>query len=75
MCAMQEELGQFERNKVWQIVLRLTDRSVIGILLVYRNKLDDQGNVVRNNIRLVIKSYNRQEGINYDEAFAPVAKL
>ena len=73
--AMQEELHQFERNKVWRLVPRPKDRSVIGTKWVFRNKLDDKGQVTRNKARLVVKGYNQQEGIDYDETFAPVARL
>ncbi|CAM8987895.1 unnamed protein product [Rhodiola kirilowii] len=73
--AMQEELHQFERNKVWRLVPRPQDKNVIGTKWVFRNKMDDKGVVVRNKARLVVKGYNQQEGIDYDETFAPVARL
>ncbi|CAM8908641.1 unnamed protein product [Rhodiola kirilowii] len=72
---MQEELHQFERNKVWRLVPRSEDKNMIGTKWVFRNKLDDKGVVVRNQARLVVKGYNQQEGIDYDETFAPVARL
>ncbi|CAM8987034.1 unnamed protein product [Rhodiola kirilowii] len=72
---MHEELHQFERDKVWRLVLRLAGRTIIGTKWVFKNKLDDKGQVVRNKARLVVKGYNQQEGINYDETFAPVARL
>ena len=75
ITAMQEELHQFERNKVWRLVPRPPDRPVIGAKWVFRNKLDDQGTITRNKARLVAKGYNQQEGIDYDETFAPVARL
>ena len=43
--------------------------------MVFRNKLDDSGNIVTNKARLVVQGYNQQEGIDYDETFAPVARL
>src|SRR6185295_19239078 len=72
---MQEELLQFERNKVWRLVPCPKDRDIIGNRWVIRNKLDDLGTVVRNKARLVTQGYNQQEGIDYDETFAPVARL
>ncbi|CAM8999605.1 unnamed protein product [Rhodiola kirilowii] len=72
---MQEELHQFERNKVWRLVPRPQDKNVIGTKWVFRNKMDDKGVVVRNKARLVVNGYNQQEGIDYDETFAPVARL
>ena len=58
MMAMQEELNQFERNQVWELVPRRTHQSIIGTKWVYRNKLDEHGTVVRNKARLVAKDYN-----------------
>ncbi|XP_074283797.1 uncharacterized protein LOC141608335 [Silene latifolia] len=75
VIAMQEELNQFERSKVWHLEPRPRDRSVIGTKWVFRNKLDDAGKIVRNKARLVVQGYNQQEGIDYDETFAPVARL
>ncbi|CAM8972258.1 unnamed protein product [Rhodiola kirilowii] len=72
---MQEELHQFERNKVWRLVCRPKDKNVIGTKWVFRNKMDDKGVVVRNKARLVVKGHNQQEGIDYDETFASVARL
>jgi len=73
--AMKEELSQFERNEVWNLVSKPQDQSIIGTRWVFRNKLDEEGKVVRNKARLVAQGYNKQEGIDYDETFAPVARL
>ena len=75
IMAMQDELNQFERNKVWHLVPRPSHQSVIGTKWVFRNKLDESGLVVRNKARLVAQGYNQEEGIDYDETFAPVARL
>ncbi|CAM8990809.1 unnamed protein product [Rhodiola kirilowii] len=72
---MHEELHQFERNKVWRLVPRPTERTIIETKWVFKNKLDDMGQVVWNKARLVVKGYNQQEGIDYDETFTPVARL
>jgi len=73
--AMKEELSQFERNKVWNLVPNDQGKTIIGTRWVFRNELDEEGKVVRNKARLVAQGYNQQEGIDYDETFAPVARL
>ena len=75
IAAMQEELHQFERNKVWHLVPKPTDRTIIGTKWVFRNKLDESGTVTRNKARLVVQGYNQEEGIDYEEPFAPVARI
>ena len=75
VTAMQEKLNEFERNKVWQLVPRPKNRSVVGTKWMFRNKSDADGIVIRNKARLVAKGYSQQEGIDYDETFAHVARL
>ncbi|GKB20703.1 retrovirus-related pol polyprotein from transposon TNT 1-94 [Tanacetum coccineum] len=75
VMAMQEELNQFKTNDVWELVLSPMDMTIIGTKWVYRNKLDENGVVTRNKARLVAQGYNQQEGINYDETYALVARL
>nr|GEU80847.1 copia protein [Tanacetum cinerariifolium] len=50
-------------------------KTPIGTKWVYRNKLDENGVVTRNKARLVVQGYNQQEGIDYDETYAPIARL
>ncbi|GKB48950.1 zf-CCHC domain-containing protein [Tanacetum coccineum] len=75
VVAMQEELNQFIANDVWELVPLPISQSVIGTKWVFRNKLDENGIVSRNKARLVAQGYNQQEGIYYDETYAPVARL
>lgn len=72
---MQEELNQFTRSKVWKLVPPPPDSSTIGTKWVFHNKLDESGTVVRNKARLVAQGYTQMEGIDYDETYAPVARL
>ncbi|KAI3505861.1 hypothetical protein L1887_28170 [Cichorium endivia] len=73
--AMQDELNEFERNKVWRLVPTPEKASVLGMKWVFRNKLEKEGNVIRNKARLVVKGYCQEEGIDYEETFALVARL
>ncbi|KAH9801429.1 hypothetical protein KPL71_001026 [Citrus sinensis] len=75
IMAMQEELNQFERNNVWELVSNPEHQSIIGTKWVFRNKMDESGVVVRNKARLVAQGYNKEEEIDFDETFAPVARL
>ncbi|GJW08699.1 retrovirus-related pol polyprotein from transposon TNT 1-94 [Tanacetum coccineum] len=75
VMVMQEELNQFKTNNVWELVLNPMDMDIIGTKWVYRNKLDENGVVTRNKSRLIAQGYNQQEGIDYDETYAPVARL
>ena len=75
ISAMQEELGQFERNDVWDLVPRPSDVNVIGTKWIFKNKTDEKGNITRNKARLVAQGYTQIEGIDFDETFAPVARL
>ncbi|GJY46661.1 putative ribonuclease H-like domain-containing protein, partial [Tanacetum coccineum] len=73
--AMQEELLQFKLQQVWVLVDLPYGMKVIGTKWVYRNKRDERGVVVRNKARLVAQGYTQEEGIDYDEVFAPVARI
>ncbi|GJV66470.1 retrovirus-related pol polyprotein from transposon TNT 1-94 [Tanacetum coccineum] len=75
IVAMQEELNQFIANDVWELVLQPRNMKIIGTKWVFRNKLDENGIVSQNKARLVDQGYNQQEGIDYDETYAPVARL
>ncbi|GJX13884.1 putative ribonuclease H-like domain-containing protein [Tanacetum coccineum] len=73
--AMQEELLQFQIQKVWVLVDLPYGKKAIGTKWVYQNKKDERGVVVRNKARLVAQGHRQEEGIDYDEVFAPVARL
>ncbi|GJS49580.1 putative ribonuclease H-like domain-containing protein [Tanacetum coccineum] len=73
--AMQEELLQFQLQKVWTLVNLPNGKRAIGTKWVFRNKKDERGIVVRNKARLVAQGYTQEEGIDYDEVFAPVARI
>jgi hypothetical protein len=74
VVAMQEELNKFTRNEVWHLVPR-PNQNVVGTKWVFRNKQDEHGVVTRNKTRLVAKGYSQVEGLDFDETYAPVARL
>nr|GEV19512.1 hypothetical protein [Tanacetum cinerariifolium] len=73
--AMQGELLQFKMQKVWILVDLPHGKRAIGTKWVYRNKKDEIGIVVRNKARLVTQGHTQEKGIDYKEAFAPVARI
>ncbi|GJY30707.1 putative ribonuclease H-like domain-containing protein [Tanacetum coccineum] len=73
--AMQDELPQFSLQKVWRLVDLPKGKHAIGTKWVYRNKKDKRGIVVRNKARVVTQGYTQEEGIDYDEVFAHVARI
>jgi hypothetical protein len=72
---MHEELENFERNQVWTLVEPPRDVNVIGTKWVFKNKQGEDGEVVRNKARLVAQCFSQVEGLDFGEAFAPVAHL
>nr|GFA85154.1 putative reverse transcriptase, RNA-dependent DNA polymerase [Tanacetum cinerariifolium] len=73
--AMQEELMLYKLQKVWTLVDLPNGKRAIGTKWVFRNKKDERGIVVRNKARLVAQGYTQEEGIDYDEVFALVARI
>jgi hypothetical protein len=71
---MQEELNNFTRNDVWQLVPR-PNQNVVGTKWVFHNKQDEHGVVTRNKAQLVAKGYSQVEGLDFGETYAPVARL
>ncbi|GAB2299005.1 hypothetical protein Dimus_038546 [Dionaea muscipula] len=57
IIAMQEELNEFERNQVWELVPRPKHQNVVGTKWVFRNKMDENCIIVRNKARLVAQDY------------------
>nr|GFB91042.1 hypothetical protein [Tanacetum cinerariifolium] len=75
ISAMQEELDQFARLKVWRLVPRPEGKTIIKTKWIFKNKKDESSMVIRNKASLVAVGYFQQEGIDYDETFAPVARI
>ncbi|GKE47515.1 retrovirus-related pol polyprotein from transposon TNT 1-94 [Tanacetum coccineum] len=72
---MQEELNEFERLEVWELVPSLDKVMVITLKWIYKVKLDELGGILKNKARLVARGYLQEEGIDFEESFAPVARL
>ncbi|GKC63023.1 gag-pol polyprotein [Tanacetum coccineum] len=72
---MQEELHQFNRLDVWELVDRPLCKNVTSIKWLWKNKRDEENTVIRNKARLVAKGYGQKEGNNFEESFALVARL
>nr|GEV87986.1 retrovirus-related Pol polyprotein from transposon TNT 1-94 [Tanacetum cinerariifolium] len=73
--SMQEELHQFDRLDVWELVDRPLCINVINLKWLWKNKRDEENTVIRNKSRLVAKGYAQKEGVDFEESFAPVARL
>jgi len=72
---MQEELNQFKRSEVWDLVPRPEGMNVIGTKWIYKNKSDENGTVTRNKARLVAQGYTQIEVLDFDDTFSPIARL
>nr|GEV05565.1 Gag-Pol polyprotein [Tanacetum cinerariifolium] len=73
--SMQEELHQFDRLDVWELVDRPLCKNIINMKCLWKNKRDEENTVIRNKSRLVAKGYAQKEGVDFEESFAPVARL
>ncbi|GKF25226.1 retrovirus-related pol polyprotein from transposon TNT 1-94 [Tanacetum coccineum] len=73
--AMQEKLHEFDLLEVWELILRPNKVMVITLKWIYKVKLDEMGGILKNKSRLVDLGYRQEEGIYFEESFAPVARL
>ncbi|GJX50463.1 retrovirus-related pol polyprotein from transposon TNT 1-94 [Tanacetum coccineum] len=73
--AMQDEIHEFDRLQVWELVPQPDCVMIIALKWIYKVKLDEYGDVLKNKARLVAKGYRQEEGIDFEESFAPVARI
>ncbi|GJY61657.1 retrovirus-related pol polyprotein from transposon TNT 1-94 [Tanacetum coccineum] len=73
--AMHEELHQFDKPQVWELVDKPFGKTLIKLKWLWKNKKDEDQAVIHNKVRLVAKGYAQEEGIDFEESFAPVARL
>ncbi|GJU73749.1 retrovirus-related pol polyprotein from transposon TNT 1-94 [Tanacetum coccineum] len=73
--AMQDEIHEFDRLQVWELVPPPDYVMIISLRWIYKVKLDEYGDVLKNKARLVAKGYRQEEGIDFEESFVPVARI
>ena len=73
--AMQDEIHEFDRLDVWELVPAPDCAMIIALKWIFKVKLDEHGDVLKNKARLVAKGYRQEEGIDFEESFAPVAQI
>nr|GEV75124.1 Gag-Pol polyprotein [Tanacetum cinerariifolium] len=73
--AMQDEIHEFDRLQVWELVPQLDCVMIVALKWIYKVKLDEYGDYLKNKARLVAKGYRQEEGIDFEESFAPVARI
>ena len=72
---MEEEMFQIEKNETWELVPRPKDKNIIGTKWVFKNKMNEDGQIIRNKARLVCKGYSQIEGIDFEETSTPISRL
>nr|GEY38040.1 Gag-Pol polyprotein [Tanacetum cinerariifolium] len=73
--AMQDEIHEFDRLQVWELVPQPDRVMIIALSWIYKVKLDEYGDVLKNKARLMAKGYRQGEGIDFEESFAPVPRI
>nr|GEX18861.1 retrovirus-related Pol polyprotein from transposon TNT 1-94 [Tanacetum cinerariifolium] len=73
--AMQEEIHEFDPLQVWELVPKPYCVMIIALKWIYKVKLDEYGDVLKNTTRLVVKGYQQDKGIDFEESFAPVSRI
>nr|GEZ09355.1 retrovirus-related Pol polyprotein from transposon TNT 1-94 [Tanacetum cinerariifolium] len=71
----QEELLQFKRMNVWVLVPIPDNIYPLTLKWIFKNKHDEEQTVIRNKSRLVVRGYRQEEGLDFEESFAPVARM
>ena len=68
-------MSQIEKNETWELVPRPKDKNIIGTKWMFKNKMNEDGQIIINKASLVCKGYSQIEGINFKETFVSVARL
>jgi hypothetical protein len=72
---MNEEIDQIEKSQTWELVPRHKDKNVVGTNWIFKNKLNENGKIIKNKARIVCKGYAQVEGIEFGETFSPIERL
>nr|GEX75493.1 retrovirus-related Pol polyprotein from transposon TNT 1-94 [Tanacetum cinerariifolium] len=72
---MKDEIREFDQLQVWELVPQPDCIMIIALKWIYKVKLDEYGDVLKDKARLVAKGYRQYEGIDFEESFAPVARI
>ena len=73
--SMKEEYDQIEKKQTWELVPRPANKNIVGTKRVFKNKLNENGKVIKTKERLVCKGYAQVEGIDFKETFEPIARI
>ncbi|GJU51689.1 retrovirus-related pol polyprotein from transposon TNT 1-94 [Tanacetum coccineum] len=73
--AMQEEIHEFDQLQVWELVPKPDCVMIIALKWIYKVKLDEYGDVLKNKAQLVVKGYRQEKGTNFEKSFAQVARI
>ena len=73
--SMHDELNQFVRNDVWELIPKPENVHVINTKWIFENKTDEDGEIIQNKSQLMAQGYTQVEGVDFDESFASVARL
>nr|GFD06111.1 ribonuclease H-like domain, reverse transcriptase, RNA-dependent DNA polymerase [Tanacetum cinerariifolium] len=73
--AMEIELDSINKNNTWTLTTLPPDQKAIGLKWVFKTKKDAEGKIIKYKARLVAKGYVQEQGIDFDEVFAPVARI
>ena len=72
---MKKEIEAIEKNETWSLTQLPVGHKIIGFKWVFKLKKNSNGEIIKHKARLVAKGYTQQQGVDFDEAFAPVARL
>lgn len=73
--AMQDELNEFERHRVWTLVPKPQGKTIIGTRWIFRNNMDEDGIITRNKERIVALGFSQLEGLDFGEGFCPCCNI